>query len=114
MKIGAILSLKHAFRPALFYWTDRREGGYAKPHNTEYSKTERTRAAETATRSEELTPPLRKTQIMCRRLDALDTIIPMCSFRFRLSWITKPRTLWERTFRVLDHQFVKGVAEGSL
>ena len=34
---------------------------------------------------------------MCRRLDALDTIIQVFSFHFRLSWITKPRTLCERT-----------------
>ena len=48
-----------------------------------------------------MTPPLRRTRTMCRRLDALDTIIPILSFHFRLSWITKPRTLCERTVFIM-------------
>ena len=84
----------------------------------QYSRTEGTRATWIATRSTAMTPPLRlRTQIMCRRLDALDTITQMCSFHLRLSSITEPRTWCERT--VLStwpsiRKGVGGVAEMSL
>ena len=55
-------------------------------------------------------PPRRKTRRICSRLDALVTIIAICSFHLRSFWIIKPRTLcddtdskaWSPTHKLLD------------
>ena len=41
--------------------------------------------------------PPRKTRRICSRLDALVTIIAICSFHLRSFWIIKPRTLCDDT-----------------
>ena len=85
-----------------FFWTisiisDRYFGRFLCQITQQYSRTERNRAQYMWSRSCGGTHLRRSTRMMWRRFDAWLVGILMCLFHFMLSWIIRPRTLWELT-----------------